>query len=551
MTAARAIRLREFLPTIKSALTAYGRTFFTRLISVERSSPPLWSDRERTSFHLCLVLSAVLYFACAFFCDGFHHADEYFQIIEFASSKLGLTPTADLPWEYHAQARSWIQPAIYVGLTKAAAAFGIDQPLTLMFLFRLFTGLISWASLWTLIVTGRRWIADEKDRRAVYLLAALLWLIPYLGVRTSGETLSSALLCAGIALLEWRGDQSSRAMRFTCAVMAGFTFGLCFEFRYPSVVMAAGAALFYLRASVGRGYLFAGLALGGIVALSFGAVIDFWGYGQPSFPFLSYFHANFVEGRAANYGTWPFYAYLFYPIATPMAPVVLFLTLATLIAWARRPGNVLVWATFPYFVALSLTAHKETRFLFPFAPFFPILIGFALAEYSPGSRVGAVVRWFTSSHRLRFLAIWNIAGLLVLMWLPATGDFPVYRLIEREVAAANAPLTTVVIHDPARRLYTAFGHDMGFIKPKSIVFVSNPPPGSLNDATAGGKPFLVVIDAPTPLPEQAAWVTGNCVLLNAPPEWYVFFDQRLRSKPKQRWELYRCGQGTAGAPGRT
>ena len=57
------------------------------------------------------------------------------------------------------------------------------------------------------------------------------------------------------------------------------------------------------------------------------------------------------------------------PLATPMAPLVLFLMAATILAWGRRPGSVLTWATLPYVVVLSLTPHKEDRFLFPLVPF--------------------------------------------------------------------------------------------------------------------------------------------------------------------------------------
>ncbi|WP_206682887.1 hypothetical protein, partial [Escherichia coli] len=70
---------------------ASARAFWDRLTIVERGKPPAWSERERRWFRLCAAVSAVLYLASAVFCFRHFHPDEYFQVVEAASVKLGLT----------------------------------------------------------------------------------------------------------------------------------------------------------------------------------------------------------------------------------------------------------------------------------------------------------------------------------------------------------------------------------------------------------------------------------------------------------------------------
>jgi len=197
-------------------------------------------------FRLCLAASAFLFLVCSVFSAGSHDPDEYFQNVEFASAKLSITDKADLPWEYRAEMRPVAAASHLCGSARAAGYLGVQRPLTLLFLFRLVTAIFAWSSL----CAGRRGPPLDRRRaeRAVYnSIAAFLWLLPFLGVRTSGETMATSALCFGIALLEWRTNLLTGRGSFVFAVLAGIAFGLCFDFRYTSGVMAAGAGLWYLR----------------------------------------------------------------------------------------------------------------------------------------------------------------------------------------------------------------------------------------------------------------------------------------------------------------
>jgi hypothetical protein len=508
-------------------------------MAVDEPGRPLWSAVERKHFRLCLAASAALFFVAAVLSEGFLHPDEYFQIIEFASTKLGITDTKDLAWEYPAQMRPWLQPAIFVGLTKVAALLGIHRPFMLIVLFRLLTALVTWSALWALVVAGRRWVGDEAARRRVYSIAAFLWLVPLLGVRTSAETMATAMLCFGIALLEWRTDRLDSGVGFGRAVLAGLAFGLCFDFRYASAPMAAGAGLWYLINAAERVTLFAGLVLGAVAALTLGAVADWWGYGSLSFPFYSYLYQNFVLGHAKDFGTAPFFAYLYLPLMTPFAPLILYLLVATLVAWLRRGCHLLTWASAPYVALLSVTAHKEVRFLYPLVPFLPFFVVFALAAEPPlGARIASFLRWFESGRSLAFGYLINFCGFLSIALVPLFADFSIYRLIENESYAREGPLVVAVVHGPGRMPYMFTKLQIPFLRPANVHLESDPTVANLENRRASGERFLALVQIPVPAPEQAAWIRGHCAFVSVSWPWWLA--PEILKWERSWWELYRC-----------
>jgi GPI mannosyltransferase 3 len=509
----------------------------------DNARAPAWSTSERKHFRWCLAASAFLFLVCAIFSEGYLHPDEYFQTVEFASSKLGITDTADLPWEYPEKMRSWLQPALYVVVGEAAEALGVRRPMALLLVFRLVTGLVAWSALWTLIIAGRRWIDGEDQRCRLYAIASLLWLLPLLGVRTSGETAATAALCFAIASLEWRADLQDRMLRFLAAVLGGMAFGLCFELRYPSSVMAAGAGLWYLYSARQRlslfMSLFLGLALGATLALALGVIIDRWGYGTTTFPVYSYLYQNFIEGRSAGYGTAPFFGYLYLPLQNPMAPLALLLLAATLIAWVRRPWSVLTWASAPYVALLCILTHKETRFLYPLASFLPFFVVFALAP-EPPARFASAFQWLTSGRRLHLIYLWNACGLLSVLFISLRPEFTLYRILETKSYATDGLLEVAHVHPPDRKLYWYQGVHHAFIEPKNLRLTSVSVT-ELEAKRTRGEAFLAVVDNPRRAPEPAAWLRSRCTReWSSWPPWLEPYNY-FRWQDRSSWlELYAC-----------
>jgi len=525
------------------AATARGTVSLLRQLIRPDRSPRNVTERRHLRF--CIAVSAALFLASSIFSVGPHNPDEYFQTVEFASSKLSITRTTDLPWEYREQMRPWLQPAIYTGIAQAAEYVGVKRPLALLLLFRLTTAFLACASLWALVVAGRHWIAGEIDRRRLYSIAAFLWLLPFLGARTSSESLATSALCFGIALLEWRATLPDRGVRLGLAVLAGLALGLCFEFRCTSGIMALGAVAWYLRPAGGRLALCGALALGAFAALALGALADWWGYGHIAFPAFSYIYQNFVVGRASrDFGAAPFFAYLYLPLleAGVTAPLVFTLIVCTLTAWLARPLNVLTWATLPYVVLLCATAHKETRFLFPLIPFLPFFVIFALnGAAATGARLNSFVRWLITAWRLKVAYALNFCGLVGVVLMAQAANFPLYELMENFSYRARVPVDAVVVHALGKMPYgTGEGH-MAFIEPKNVRWTANPSLDQLQARESRGEAFLAFLSVPLPRAESAAWIGSRCSFVwSTWPQWLQPYDYLGWEERSAWWMLYRC-----------
>jgi hypothetical protein len=92
-------------------LTRQSADFTAKLKTFSVIWQLFWPDRpgasgtERRHLRWCLAASALLFFASAVFSVGQHNPDEYYQIVEFASTKLGISASAGLPWEYAEEMR--------------------------------------------------------------------------------------------------------------------------------------------------------------------------------------------------------------------------------------------------------------------------------------------------------------------------------------------------------------------------------------------------------------------------------------------------------------
>ena len=104
------------------------------------TAPDLPSPVRRIALLGALALSIA-----AIFSIGPFHADEHFQILEFAGWKLGITPETDLTWEFGARLRPALQPAMAVMVHRLMNAVGFDDPYATSLLLRLFTAALAWS----------------------------------------------------------------------------------------------------------------------------------------------------------------------------------------------------------------------------------------------------------------------------------------------------------------------------------------------------------------------------------------------------------------------
>jgi phosphatidylinositol glycan class B len=62
--------------------------------------------------YLILFIIFLIFSVAAYFMVGSLHADEHYQILEFANYKRGLVQAKQLPWEFGARLRPAIQPTM-------------------------------------------------------------------------------------------------------------------------------------------------------------------------------------------------------------------------------------------------------------------------------------------------------------------------------------------------------------------------------------------------------------------------------------------------------
>jgi len=324
-------------------------------------------DRE---LRRSLVLLGAATLVTAWFSQLFYHPDEHFQILEFMSWKLGITPVSELPWEFSSRIRPWLHPLLYFLIAKPLILLGVKDTFTIVFFLRLATGLVSLAALAVFVRALLPTIEDETEKRTFVRYLPLFGFLPYLFVRTSSEAMSAAFFAIGLGLAI--GEKSTRRL-----ALAGLFCGLAFECRYQVAFMGLGLFAWLLIMARVR---LAGLAAflgGGFCTLLLGALADRWGYGAWVFPPYNYFHFNIVQGVAAKqFGTEPVFAFLYLMPAQIFFAITLILMAALVAMWLRNPRHPLTWATLPFVLAHMAVAHKEARFLFPMvilATAFPVL----------------------------------------------------------------------------------------------------------------------------------------------------------------------------------
>lgn len=370
-------------------------------------------------------LGALALLLTAMFSQGVHHADEHFQILEFAGWKLGITPESDLPWEFSERMRPALQPAMVVAVHHVLSVLGEPDPFAVSMLLRLFTAVLTFIAALMLL---RGWLLSEPRAADVgwlrfYLfLAFFLWFAVYCGVRFSSEGFSAALFAMGFAGIVFPRDPSTRWPLLLC----GTLLGLSIVARLQMVLMAAGllAWCFLIERMPWKRIMI--LLAGCISASSVGVLIDRWFYGEWVLTAGNYIDLNLLQGRASEFGTQPWWYYLTVLFERLVPPFSLLFLLPPLVFFALHPRHALTWTVMPFLVAHMLLPHKEYRFLFPLLPLLPLLVVGGLVAIDERGWLNGVGSRVSRIFRAAFVAV-HVPLLLVVMFKPAQDDAGLYR----------------------------------------------------------------------------------------------------------------------------
>jgi phosphatidylinositol glycan class B len=405
---------------------------------------------EATYLKLNLVLTLLTAWASV----TFFHPDEHYQVLEFMGYKLGFTTAATLPWEYAARIRPWLQPAAYYVLTSSLLRLGVADRFVLVLALRVASGLFACAALRAVWRVSRHWHGDDSARSRRLRFLTLAGFVPYLAVRTSSENLSASLFLFGFSCVMGgrppETDIAAPPLPLGTALGGGALLGLAFETRYQTAFSSAGLVLWLSVVGKVRWRSIGAMGLGALLVVGIAAWIDRWGYGVWTFPAWSYLRVNLLEHAAVRFGSSPFYAYAYLPVANVFAPVLLPLLAALLACWLRRPRHVVTFCVVPFVLAHSVLAHKEERFLFPIAVLSLLSASLALEPSLPtttggfgawlrasGARVACALRRFQATRGYRALLLWNFATMALLAVYPLgwRTHIPFYRWVEATLHA--------------------------------------------------------------------------------------------------------------------
>lgn len=279
------------------------------------------------------------------------HPDEVYQSLEPALHRA--FGYGVLAWEWQVGLRNQAIPITFAALLKGAHALGIDSVLGR----RIVLAVPQWALHAAMLAAVFRL---TSRRVGPTLATASMWLVAlyppvvWFGARTMSESFSVAFLVWGLERLD---DSAARSRSW---LWGGVLLGLAEVTRYGSAAAIVPAMLWLL---VTRRWAAAAWAAGGglAVAAALGA-LDWMTWGHWFHSLRAYVDFNVFSGQASQkFGASPLWYYF------PLLWVGPWAVIGLVSWWWQRPARcgLFVASALGYLLAISLTPHKEARFLYP------------------------------------------------------------------------------------------------------------------------------------------------------------------------------------------
>ena len=414
----------------------------------------LWQQTRRL-----LLVGLAFYLVAALFGEGFIHPDEHFQILEFASARLRLSPLADLPWEFQERIRPSLQPVLAMGALWLFRSVGIVSPFVVATALRTCIAVLAWVvSSRAVLFLSRRLV--RKQSRALLAFGVMgLWFMPLLSARFSSENLSAILLLSSLLYLGPAADERPCPVSARAFFVAGVLWGLSFFARFQIAFALVGISLWI--GFVARPGLFR-IALLALGCLSVGlacVALDSWFYGQLTFSPLRYFVANLIEHRAAEWGVEPWWWYIPQAALWTFPLIGLPLVVFALRGAARSRHDPLVFWVVPFLLGHAAIGHKELRFLFPLAIPVVYLAVRGVDSMLQGKSRPVLPRWAVPVAVLGNLILFGLR-----MLIPLSSEVRLAHSVW-DVADLRGPTTVVTVKTP---LDEWFGLPMHFYRHPAV-----------------------------------------------------------------------------------
>lgn len=326
---------------------------------------------ERSRLHAALAALASLGTAlAAALQSGRTHPDEVYQFLEPANRlAFGFGFPA---WEWQEGLRNWVVPGALAAGMRLVHALGHPSAMAHRLGAAAVVALFAYPGMRAVLrYAARRTTHAAAPPLALGLVLGWALSLYFLG-RTMGEPMGTLFVIAGIEALD-RDEEPLRA-----GALAGLWLGLSVVVRYSFAALVVAVLL----TAVGRArwrQVAGAVAAGAAVALALG-LLDLATWGSLFHSMRQYLAFNLSPAVARKFGAEP--PGFFLPVARDWLPWPLLLGLPWM-AW-RRERMLLPAALCA--VALTATAHKEPRFLFPVV----LLVTVALA---PAAAQGLCALW--------------------------------------------------------------------------------------------------------------------------------------------------------------
>ncbi len=392
-----------------------------------------------------LLAAIILHLLAAWFSVGHYHDDEYAQILNFATSKIGEDMQSQLMWEFEAGVRSGFQPFIAFALSKVTSFVGIDSPFILAFIYRLISAAIS---LLATVVFIRSIESEINSKNAFKWTAFFLlfsWILIFTNVRFSSEGWACSFFLLGFGL--YRYPSPATKSRF---LLVGLCFGLAFLARYQMGFALLGFGLWLLFINKQKPFNIFLILLAGLFTLALGAGCDWWLYGEQTVSSWNYFiwHYNGLGGGISNALPEPWWFYAYYSAVQLIPPLTLLLPLFVVGFWLMFPKHPITWLTVPFVLFHTVFGHKEMRYLFPLLPFAPVM--FAIAGLKIDAKLLLLKRnFFKYAWIFIFWLSMFLNGILIalILSLPASKEVALWQNCLGPLSTESDPVLMVLDQD--------------------------------------------------------------------------------------------------------
>ncbi len=318
--------------------------------------------------YFIFLLALILRLVAAYYCTGFNHPDEHFQILEPAYGLIHGDAYWLKMWEFDSGIRSMVLPYFFSYIMKFFYALGIEGGQSMSVALRTLMGCYSMVGFYYFYQSLLLFTKEKKTLILALFMVSISWWQLYFSVRTMGESIAIPLMLMSFYLFlkEVKENQKN-------SFWHGLLLGVLFTIRFQSALWSFGIGLVLLwRKKISAATM---LVLGFLVVMMFFGAFDYSLHGTFLHSPLEYFRVNILEGVASKqFGADPWHRYitLFLRFFSLFAPVLLYFSFQSM----RR--LFIFWIpTLSFFLGHMMVSHKEDRFILPVLIFF---LFFALLE---------------------------------------------------------------------------------------------------------------------------------------------------------------------------